>query len=120
MSSADPGGSNSLLAAASWLQHALLGSIATAVAVIAVAGVGLLMLNGRMRLGHGARVIAGCFLLFGAPVIARGILTGVSRQPGYTAPAEHADVPPPPRIAPTAAPSPQPYDPYAGASVPPN
>lgn len=116
--STGPGGSSSLVAAASWLQDALLGSIATAIAVIAIAGVGLLMLDGRVRLAPGMRVIAGCFLLFGAPVIARGIVSGVARDPGYSGPAEHTDVLAAPRVEPTAVPSPQPYDPYAGASVP--
>jgi type IV secretory pathway VirB2 component (pilin) len=45
----------------------LLGNVATAVAVMAVAAVGFMMLTGRMNWRFGATVIIGCFILFGAP-----------------------------------------------------
>lgn len=52
-----------------------MGSVATAVAVIAVASVGLMMLTGRMNWRFGATVIIGLFILFGAGAIVAGIRT---------------------------------------------
>lgn len=99
-----------------WVQAAVLGSTATAIAVIAVSVVGLLKLSGRLELKRGITVIIGCFILFGAGGVAMA-LTGIAR-------ADNAPVP-------QATPSPDPlsnqsrsalppaeYDPYAGASVP--
>ncbi|MGI8931802.1 MAG: TrbC/VirB2 family protein, partial [Sphingomicrobium sp.] len=45
---ADPAGSVPIVGAVNWLQGTLLGNVATAVAVIAVAAVGFLMLTGRI------------------------------------------------------------------------
>lgn len=56
-----------------WLQGTLLGTVATTVAVIAIAAVGLMMLTGRINWRHGAVVIVGCFILFGAASIVAGI-----------------------------------------------
>lgn len=71
----DPRGSGPIVSAVQWLQGTLLGTIATVVAVIAVACVGLLMLSGRINWRHGAVVILGCFILFGAASIVAGIRT---------------------------------------------
>lgn len=70
---ADPQGSGPIVKAVQWLQGTLLGTIATVVAVIAVACVGLLMLSGRLNWRYGAVVILGCFILFGAASIVAGI-----------------------------------------------
>ena len=70
---ADPQGSGVIVAAVRWLEGTLLGTIATVVAVIAVASVGLLMLTGRINWRYGATVILGCFILFGAASIVAGI-----------------------------------------------
>lgn len=114
---ADPGGSGALVAAVQWLQYTLLGTVATTVAVISVATVGLMMLSGRMDLRRGATVVVGCFILFGASSIAAGIRSVAA---GDYAPAETRfqpeawiPPPPPPRTPPAA-----PADPYAGAAVP--
>ncbi|WP_267380050.1 MULTISPECIES: TrbC/VirB2 family protein [unclassified Sphingomonas] len=69
----DPAGSGAIVGAVQWLQGTLLGTVATAVAVIAVAFVGMMMLTGRMNWRHGAAVIVGCFILFGAASIVAGI-----------------------------------------------
>jgi type IV secretory pathway VirB2 component (pilin) len=69
----DPQGSGPIVAALSWLQGTLLGNVATAVAVIAVAMVGFMMLTGRLNWRFGATVIVGCFVLFGASAIVSGI-----------------------------------------------
>jgi type IV secretion system protein VirB2 len=71
----DPQGSGPVTAALGWIQGTLLGSVATAVAVIAVASVGLLMLTGRMNWRFGATVVIGLFILFGAGAIVAGIRT---------------------------------------------
>lgn len=70
---ADPNGSGPIVSAVQWLQGTLLGTVATVIAVIAVACVGLLMLSGRINWRHGAVVILGCFILFGAVSIVAGI-----------------------------------------------
>ena len=70
---ADPAGSGPIVAALGWLRDTLLGNVATAVAVIAVAMVGFMMLTGRMNWRFGATVILGCFILFGAASIVAGI-----------------------------------------------
>ena len=70
---ADPRGSGPIVAALGWMQGTLLGTVATAVAVMAVAAVGFMMLTGRMNWRFGATVIIGCFILFGAASIVGGI-----------------------------------------------
>lgn len=69
----DPQGSGVLISAVNWLQGTLLGTVATVAAVIAVASVGFMMLTGRINWRHGAVVILGCFILFGAASIVAGI-----------------------------------------------
>jgi type IV secretion system protein VirB2 len=71
--STDPAGSSVLVSAVGWLQGTLLGTIATVVAVIAVATVGFMMLTGRINWRYGVTVILGCFVLFGASSIVAGI-----------------------------------------------
>lgn len=112
---ADPGGSSVLVPAVSWLQGTILGAIATTVAVIAVAFVGLSMLGGRVSVRRGVTVILGCFILFGASTIVAGIQSfvgGGARVPPELPPP--APLPPPLPPLPAAAGN----DPYAGASVP--
>ncbi|MCJ2185134.1 TrbC/VirB2 family protein [Novosphingobium sp. 1949] len=69
----DPAGSGPIVNALGWLQGTLLGNVATAVAVMAVAAVGFGMLTGRMNWRFGATVIIGVFILFGAGAIVSGI-----------------------------------------------
>lgn len=78
---ADPAGSGPIAGAAHWLQGTLLGTVATVVAVIAVASVGFMMLTGRMNWRYGATVILGCFILFGAASIVGGIQSAAAQ--GY-------------------------------------
>lgn len=70
---ANPQGSGPIVAALAWLQGTLLGNVATAVAVMAVAAVGFMMLTGRLNWRFGATVIIGTFILFGAGAIVSGI-----------------------------------------------
>lgn len=113
-----PAGSSVLVAAISWLQDVLLGTVATSIAVIAIAAIGFGMLTGRVNIRHGATVILGCFILFGASTIVNGLRYAASGVGGYDPPPVIVAAPPPPlpRVQPTGAPAP--YDPYAGASVP--
>jgi type IV secretory pathway VirB2 component (pilin) len=121
----DPPGSHPLVAAIGWLQGTMLGTVATTLAVIAVAAVGMMMLTGRINLRRGASVVFGCFILFGASSIAGGIQSAVAAAdfgsaplpPLYQPPVE---APPPVPTAPPATPpaKPPPNDPYAGAALP--
>lgn len=70
---ANPQGSGPIVAALQWLQGTLMGNVATAIAVMAVAAVGFMMLTGRLNWRMGATVIVGCFVLFGAGAIVTGI-----------------------------------------------
>ena len=109
---------NPFLATTDWLQGTLLGSIATSIALIAVASVGLMMLRGRLPLRRGATVVAGCFLLFGASSVATGLARLATRVSGGSDHVETrplATAPTPPQ---NAAVPPTTYDPYAGAAVP--
>ena len=112
---ADPSGSGAIVGAVQWLEGTLLGTLASSVAVIAVAWVGLLMLSGRVEIRRGLAVILGCFVLFGAATIAAGIRAAAGSGPAVA-------LTPPPRVAvpPVPPPSPAPanVDPYAGAAMP--
>lgn len=106
------------LSAAHWIEAVLLGPVATSIAVIAVASIGLLMLSGRVRMRRGATVIVGCFILFGAASIAHGLrgtaASLAAAPPPQPMPPQSA--PPPAPLPPPPAPAP-PADPYAGASI---
>lgn len=107
-----PYGSQSAIAeAVGWINGVLLGSLAVGLCVLAVALVGLLMLSGRLPVRQGLRVILGCFILLGAPVIAAGI-AGAWQQGSPTPPAPLAISEQPRADLPPAN-----YDPYAGASL---
>jgi type IV secretion system protein VirB2 len=118
---ADPLGTSPLVSATDWLQQTLLGTIATAVAVIAVATIGFMALSGRIYIRRAATVLLGCFILFGASGIAAGLkaLGDEVRHPeGVTA---TNNVPPALQLPPAPSQAPRNsagYDPYAGASVP--
>lgn len=111
--------SSALLAAARWLEALAQGPAATTLAILAVAVTGLMMLTGRLPVRRGLVVTLGCFVLFGAPALARGIMgtaTTVADAEPFAVPQPAAFTapvfgPPPPPAPPVAA------DPYAGASV---
>ena len=75
---ANPQGSGPIVSALSWIQGTLMGNVATAIAVMAVAAVGFMMLTGRINWRYGATVILGCFILFGAASIVGGIRSTAS------------------------------------------
>lgn len=109
----DPPPASAIAAATDWVGNLLFGPLATTIAVIAIACVGLAMLSGRIELRRGASVVFGCFLLFGAKGVADGLRTTAFSPPPVAA------IAPPPAFVRTA---PQEqraegYDPYAGAAV---
>ncbi|MEY2943436.1 MAG: hypothetical protein RLY97_1450 [Pseudomonadota bacterium] len=109
-----PSAETALPAAVSWVEQLLLGQLGTIIAIVAVAFVGMSMLSGRMALRDGVRVVLGCFILFGAPLIAHGFIDMVRGSGEITLPPNLPPAPPP-KPAPTKAPQ---FDPYAGASLP--
>lgn len=114
---ADPFGSSVFITAVQWLEGTLLGTIATSVAIVAVAATGMMTLTGRLPIRRGVTVVIGCFILFGASSIVAG-LESLARMGDASdlasspvASAEVSPLSPPPRPPPG-------YDPYAGAAVP--
>ena len=75
----DAGGGTPMAESARWIEGVMLGEIALGLCVIAVAVIGALMLTGRLPLRQGARIMAGSFVLLGAPVIASGFVGGGGR-----------------------------------------
>lgn len=117
----DPLAESPFLSASKWIEGTLLGPLATSVAVIAVATLGLMLLTGHASIRRGVTVIVGCFLLFGSAAIADGIRLALGMGAGEpVTPAETSGGPSPLEVVATPAPLPTqaPYDPYAGAAVP--
>ena len=114
ISLSDPEGAHPLVVGVQWLQAAMLGTVATVIAVIAVAGVGALMLTGRLDWRRGATIVLGCFVLFGSARIAIGI-TGAPNGTNveYTSPSPN-ETPVVKRVP--VQPSSPGFDPYAGAA----
>lgn len=116
---ADPPGSSVIVAAVSWLEGTMLGTVATSIAVVAIAAVGFMMLAGRFDVRRGVTVAVGAFILFGASSIAAGIQSASSATDFAAVPrssppvAAYVEAPPAPPPVVTAN-----RDPYAGAAVP--
>jgi type IV secretory pathway VirB2 component (pilin) len=110
-------GDGAIASAVGWLQGVLLGNVAIAVATIAVASIGFLMLTGRIDLRRAGQVIIGCFILFGASSIARGIVSAANGSGVIVTETAQAYYPPAPPSYPQV--EPKPYDPYAGAALAP-
>lgn len=109
----ETGGGTPMVESARWIEGVVLGEIALEVCVIAVAFIGALLLTGRLPLREGMRIVVGCFVLLGAPVIAAGVLE-ISASPFTAArPTRQTGVQPALRPElPRAS-----YNPYAQASV---
>ena len=119
VSLSDPAGGNAVAAAVEWLVGTLLGPVATSVAIVAVAWLGMMMLSGRIDLRRAGAVLLGGFVLFGAPAVAAALMALAGAGGGEAAPtfaaAPYVPPPPPPPVPP---PLPRNPDPYAGAAVP--
>lgn len=114
----EPTSAQSLVLAGRWIEQALLGTIATVVAALAVSVVGLLLLQGRLPWRRAATVLTGCFVLFGSATIAKGIMDVVEEggdTTPYSATGPTIALPPIGNMALPA--QPEAYDPYAGPSV---
>lgn len=112
---------NVLNVAIYWLEATLVGTVATTLAVVCVAWIGVMMLGGRLNVRHGLTTIFGCFLIFGATSISAGIRCAAQGEcaPQIAIPSEvTADFNPPPMALPPPIPvkTPEP-DPYAGAAI---
>ncbi len=98
-----------------WVADTLLGQLAVTLCVLAIAFVGFSMLTGRVSLRRGGRVILGCFLLLGAPLIAASMM-------GLMGPDEGSQLGPADTIVYEAQPRaplpPATNNPYANASMP--
>jgi type IV secretory pathway VirB2 component (pilin) len=113
----EPPDASVILPAAQWIEATLLGNLATAVAIVAVASIGFAMLTGRIDVRRGGSIILGCFILFGASTIANGLRAAAQNSGSQYS--EAAPIPPPAFVRPTKTDAANPgYDPYAGASVP--
>lgn len=102
-------------AAVDWAVGTLLGSVATGLAILAVAFLGFGMLAGRIDWRTWARVVLGIFILFGAPTIARQLAQLARGNEIAQSDQVATQVVPPQRKVPRNAPV---ADPYAGASIP--
>ena len=109
----EAGGAAPMVESARWIEGVMLGDIALGVCVIAVASIGALMLTGRLQLREGARVVLGCLVLLGAPVIAAGLVgsEGAAISVPISSPAPEPTQHPRPILPPAD------FDPYEGASL---
>ncbi len=110
-------GDSTLLAAARWLEGLVHGPMAYSLAVIAVAGVGFMMLSGRLAVRRGLLIALGCFVLFGAPTIAKGLIASARSVAGANEPSGQIIETVSPSRSPPVPAQVQTDDPYAGASV---
>ena len=98
---------------ANWLTTVVLGELAIALCIIAVAIIGLLLMSGRLAIRRGALVALGCFIVLGAPILASAFVNVA--ETGRTSDGYRSASPvkrEPARNLP-----PSSYDPYAGASM---
>jgi type IV secretory pathway VirB2 component (pilin) len=110
---------NAVALAMRWIESIVTGSLAMSVAVICVGAFGLMLMSGHVPRRRGAQLIIGCFIIFGASAIANGLsamMFSRSEAPMAVLAAPSLSVRSvPPRTSPPL----PPFDPYAGAAVPP-
>lgn len=110
---------SSLFNAARWVEGVSQGSVAASIATLAIAALAFRMLRGEYPMRRALSVILGCFIVFGASYIVRGLAGSVLTDRGDPeTPSvaialgpearEQPATKPPTRINP---------DPYAGASL---
>jgi type IV secretory pathway VirB2 component (pilin) len=108
---------NSALAGAvQWIASSLTGSVATSIAVVALALSAIAMLQGRVDIGRLGKVALGAFILFGSPFLASELVRSLSARDPIDA--QIANAGPSTSPAPTVPKNAPVIDPYAGASVP--
>ena len=109
-----------LLQAAQWCEAVARGPAMTIVATLAIAGIGMGMLGGRVSARRGLSAVIGCFVVFGAPTISLGLMSAASTMTdtAYPEPLPAVIVPGPQPDPPQRPQPPLNNDPYAGAAVP--
>ena len=100
--------------AASWLAQLATGTLTSRLAMLAIAGLGFAMLQGRLSMRRAAQALLGCFILFSAHSLAAAwvgmaVRTDMPMAGIPDAPDLGSREQPPSGAA---------ADPYAGASVP--
>ena len=113
----EPPAQSVLTRAVLWTEELAFGSLATVVAILAVAIVGFMLLTGRLDLRRGATVILGCFILFGARGISLAFQADRADPSAVMSAAMSTGPVPPTVVLPPQAPT-RTYDPYAGAATP--
>ncbi len=109
----DAGGDAPMMQSAQWIERVMLGEVALALCVIAVAVIGAVMLGGRLPVREGIRIVLGISMVLGAPVIAGGFAGGFGALAEILRPHLITDASENMRKdLPSAD-----YDPYAGASL---
>lgn len=100
-----------IVSSVNWVGQILLGSVATGIAVISVAAVGVAILTGRASRRRAASTVAGCFIIFGASAIAHGLTEPFddAAMPASDSQASLAPIAPLQGLGV--------YDPYAGAGL---
>jgi type IV secretory pathway VirB2 component (pilin) len=101
--------------AGDWLGSLLGGQLASALCIVAIAMLGVMMLSGRLPVRSGLKVIAGCFLLLGAPLVAGGLQGAARNANGGSGQIPHGPVMV--EVEPEEPLPPADYNPYARASV---
>ena len=109
----DPQGKDPIGLALAWIIQVLVGQLVISLCVIAVALLGILMLGGRLPILAGARVMLGCFILLGTPVVATEFLAlwQVNDEVVPTSFSTEVILNPREELPPAT------FDPYAGASL---
>ncbi|MFL0357588.1 TrbC/VirB2 family protein [Erythrobacter sp. GH1-10] len=108
----EPASGSGIGSSVDWLGGALFGEVAVVLCVLAVAFVGFLLLTGRLAVREGARVMMGCILPLGAPLIAMALIENSGRGDVYEP--RITQIPPPASRQDIEAVE---YNPYAQASV---
>jgi type IV secretion system protein VirB2 len=77
-----------------WVSDLLTGTIAVSIAVLAVGLTGISMMRGRLPYRRAAKIVLGCFVVFGARLVAEGLAGLVGPQIEPEAPSVFVDQPP--------------------------
>jgi len=101
--------------AGDWLGGLLGGELTTALCIVAIAMLGMLMLGGHLHARTGLKVVAGCFLLLSASLVAGGLQGVVRDASGGSMQMQDGQVIV--EAGPKEALPPADYNPYARASV---
>jgi type IV secretion system protein VirB2 len=71
--------------AAHWLEALLTGPLSTTISIVVIAVLGFRLLAGDLPIRSAARAVLGCFILFGAPIVASGLYSAADGLASDTA-----------------------------------